>query len=60
MNGWSTRTGGALLGSTKGKAGKEGRPFAHDWLHLFRFEGERIRLLKEYIDTSEVSAALAP
>jgi hypothetical protein len=35
-------------------------PFAHDWVHLFRFRAAPIQLLKEYIDTAEVSTALAP
>ena len=39
---------------------QERMPFAHDWVHLFRFRGNRIELLKEYIDASEVSTALAP
>jgi ketosteroid isomerase-like protein len=50
----------AVFGRTMGTAGERQRPFAHDWVHLFRFEGERIQLLKEYVDTSEVSMALAP
>ena len=49
-----------VFGHTDGTAGAMEKRFAHDWVHLFRFEGGRIRLLKEYIDTSEVSTALAP
>ena len=41
-------------------AGDARKPFAHDWVHLFRFRGERIQLLKEYLDASKVSTALAP
>jgi ketosteroid isomerase-like protein len=50
----------AVLGRTEGTAGLDARAFAHDWVHLFRFDGDRIRLLKEYLDTSKVSDALAP
>jgi ketosteroid isomerase-like protein len=50
----------AVFGRTTGTAGARKNPFAHDWVHLFRFEGDRIKLLKEYIDASEVSQALAP
>jgi ketosteroid isomerase-like protein len=50
----------AVFGRTEGTAGDARKPFAHDWVHLFRFRGERIQLLKEYIDASEVSIALAP
>ena len=50
----------AVFGRTEGTAGDMGKPFAHDWVHLFRFRGDRINLLKEYIDASEVSTALAP
>ena len=49
-----------VFGRTEGTAGALGKPFAHDWVHLFKFDGDRITLLKEYIDASEVSAALAP
>jgi ketosteroid isomerase-like protein len=50
----------AVFGRTEGTAGAALKPFAHDWVHLFRFRGNRIELLKEYIDASEVSTALAP
>lgn len=50
----------AVFGRTTGTAGPQQKPFAHDWVHLFRFEGERIRLLKEYLDASRVSQAMAP
>lgn len=50
----------AVFGRTEGTAGSMGKPFAHDWVHLFRFRGERIQLLKEYLDASEVSTAMAP
>ena len=50
----------AVFGSTTGTAGAQNKPFAHDWVHLFRFDGDRIKLLKEYIDASEVSQSLAP
>jgi ketosteroid isomerase-like protein len=50
----------AVFRRTTGTAGAMRKKFAHDWVHLFRFEGERIKLLKEYLDTSDVSVALAP
>ena len=50
----------AVFGRTTGRAGADQKPFAHDWVHLFRFEGGRISILKEYLDASEVSVALAP
>jgi len=50
----------AVFGRTEGTAGDARKRFAHDWVHLFKFRGERIELLKEYIDASEVSTALAP
>lgn len=50
----------AVFGRTEGTAGDRGKRFAHDWVHLFRFRGDRIQLLKEYLDASEVNAALAP
>ena len=50
----------AVFGRTEGTAGDRRKPFAHDWVHLFRFRGDGIYLLKEYIDASEVSTALAP
>jgi ketosteroid isomerase-like protein len=50
----------AVFGRTTGTAGPRNKPFAHDWVHLFRFDGDRIKLLKEYIDASEVSQSLAP
>ena len=50
----------AVFGRTTGTAGDQQTPFAHDWVHLFRFEGERITLLKEYLDASAVNDALAP
>lgn len=50
----------AVFGQTTGTAGDRNKAFAHDWVHLFRFDGDRIKLLKEYLDTSNVSRALAP
>ena len=50
----------AVFGRTTGTGGASNKPFAHDWVHLFRFDGDKIKLLKEYIDASEVSQALAP
>jgi ketosteroid isomerase-like protein len=50
----------AVFGRTTGTAGAGNKRFAHDWVHLFRFDGHKIKLLKEYIDASEVSQALAP
>jgi ketosteroid isomerase-like protein len=49
-----------VFGRTEGTAGDMGKRFAHDWVHLFRFRGDRIAVLKEYLDASEVNAALAP
>jgi ketosteroid isomerase-like protein len=50
----------AVFGHTKGKAVLEGRTFSHNWVHVFRFTGGRVAVFKEYVDASEVSAALAP
>jgi ketosteroid isomerase-like protein len=50
----------AVFGRTSGTAGVRQQQFAHDWVHLFRFDGGKIRLLKEYLDASEVDAAMAP
>ena len=50
----------AVFGRTQGKAVQEGRTFSHNWVHVFRFSGGRVAAFKEYIDTSEVCAAMAP
>ena len=50
----------AVFGRTIGRAGVRQQQFAHDWVHLFRFERGKIRLLKEYLDASEVNSAMAP
>ena len=49
-----------VLGRTKGEALKQGRTFAHEWVHVFEFAGGRIKRFKEYIDTSHVCRAFAP
>ena len=49
-----------VFGHTEGLAVVEGRTFSHDWVHVFRFSGGRVAVFKEYIDTSEVVAAMAP
>ena len=49
-----------VFGRTAGKAVQEGRTFSHNWVHVFRFTGGRVAVFKEYIDTSEVCAAMAP
>lgn len=50
----------AVFGHTEGNAIVQGRPFSHNWVHVFRFSGGRVAVFKEYIDTSEVCAAMAP
>ena len=50
----------AVFGRTKGNAIVQGRTFSHNWVHVFRFVGGRVAVFKEYVDSSEVSAALAP
>jgi ketosteroid isomerase-like protein len=48
------------FGRTTGMAVKKDRPFEHDWVHVFRFEGGRLAVFKEYIDSSSVCVAFAP
>ena len=50
----------AVFGRTEGNAVVQGRTFSHNWVHVFRFVGGRVAVFKEYVDASEVSAALAP
>ena len=50
----------AVCGRTKGNAIVQGRTFSHNWVHVFWFVGGRVAVFKEYVDASEVSAALAP
>ena len=50
----------AVFGYTEGIAVVEGGKFSHNWVHVFRFDGGRVAVFKEYVDASEVSAALAP
>ena len=50
----------AVFGHTEGNAIVQGRTFSHNWVHVFRFVGGRVAVFKEYVDASEVSAALAP
>ena len=50
----------AVFGHTEGNAIVQGRTFSHNWVHVFRFTGGRVSVFKEYVDSSEVSAALAP
>lgn len=50
----------AVFGHTEGNAIVQGRTFSHNWVHVFRFSGGRVAVFKEYVDASEVSAAMAP